>query len=176
MAERGDVAGLFQHLTACPRSWIDYPEVLPLLLKAVEVRATQQPAGFTDDLFHRILTFSTFLLLRCHLYAAKILDRQDCELQQRGSWEPSAALEGVMPHLLQLQQHLVEIMQAQATVQRLRELTRQKSLENQRLMNSSRKPLKSQSDPVAKQRRGTAGSNGKVPVNRLAGLVDFPLG
>lgn len=132
MAAAGDVVGLMQLMRTSQRTDIDFPVTFELLLVAVENRARAEPHLFTDEVLDQLITLTAYLLLRGQLYVNKLCCLSDQELQQRGRWQASPELAQAVAPLLELQQHFLSIATARASIDRLRELTRQKALENAR--------------------------------------------
>src|SRR5262245_8081958 len=74
MAERGDVAGVLAVLTGHPCfTIVCVPEGYGALLRAAEVAARTDPAGFAEVLFGRMVAFTAFVLLRNQALAARRL-------------------------------------------------------------------------------------------------------
>ena len=66
MAQEGDFQGLWRVLTDNKWSMIDQAECFRLLLQAIEVAARTDPRQFSAAIFNKILSFSSYLLLRTH--------------------------------------------------------------------------------------------------------------
>jgi hypothetical protein len=133
MAARGDVDGIFRILRDSDSCMISIPDVGKLLLRAVEARVQADPALLTEAVFRHILGFTTFLTLQAQIYASKIIRLHANETQVRGTIPPSEELRELLPELMSLQKHALEIAQIYAATQRLHQLTRRTQLEAERL-------------------------------------------
>jgi hypothetical protein len=119
MAREGDVQGLWHVLTENSWNMIDQPECFRLLLQAVEVAARTDPRQFSTALFTKILTFSSYLLLRTHFQLANLLDRHDARMRREGNLDVPREVSEALPALLQLQQHLAAMAESQARAARM---------------------------------------------------------
>lgn len=129
MASTGDVEGIWQILVTAQPAMIDWGEVFQLLLRAVEVRSRTDPAGFAEEMFSRMFSLTSYLTLRSHHHARRLIVRHDRSRRDCGAAELPRELELVLPRLIELQTHLAEIAHARASVARLWELARCKKLE-----------------------------------------------
>jgi hypothetical protein len=98
---------------------IDQPECFRLLLQAVEVAARTDPRQFSAALFTKILTFSSYLLLRTHFQLTSLLERHDARMRQDGSLPVPREVSEALPALLQLQEHLAAMAESQARAARM---------------------------------------------------------
>ena len=146
-ARTGNIDALWELLLSSGPAMLDMEATFKLLARAIEVRSRQDPAGFASDVFGRMLSLTTYLTLRTHLHAGRLIavyDRSDRPVAEL----PRELTELVLPRLLQLQQHLTEMLAVQATTARSWALTRQKEIENDRAAGSG-----GQSCPCASQHR-----------------------
>jgi hypothetical protein len=133
MAATGDVDGLWAIFRNADAASIDWEEVFGLFLRAIEVRCRADPALFAGEMLARVFGLTSFLVLRTHHYASRLIAVHDRSGRGRGSAElPRELTELVLPRLLELQTHLADIAHAQASVCRLWELAKCKRAENQR--------------------------------------------
>src|SRR5262249_11926055 len=127
MAQSGDVDGLWLLLTTSLPIMLDMEATFKLLARAIEVRSRQHPAGFASEVFSRLVSFTSYLLLRSHMYASRLLGQSD--RSGRGVAElPRELADVVLPRILQLQDHLGELLALQATTARSWALTKQKEI------------------------------------------------
>jgi hypothetical protein len=130
-ARTGDVEALWDVLVTTPTSLLDVGAVFRLLLRAAEVRARADPLRYAEDLFARMVGFTSYLLLRTQYYAAGLVAENDEVTRGRNPLGLSRELtQEIIPRLMTLQGHLAEILQAQAGTARLWQLARRKQLEN----------------------------------------------
>src|SRR5690242_3223346 len=85
MAQEGDFQGLWRFLTDNKWTMIDQAECFRLLLQALEVAARTDPRQFSAALFTKILSFSSYMLLRTHFQLTSLLDRHDACMRQQGN-------------------------------------------------------------------------------------------
>src|SRR5262249_30073049 len=129
MARTGDVDGLWRVLTTSVPGLFGVEETFQLLARAIQVRSRHAPAAFAAELYSRMVGFVGYLTMRTHLYAGRLVAVHD--RYGRGFAElPRELTELVLPRLVQLQEHLGELLSAQAATARLWALTRQKEIEN----------------------------------------------
>ena len=119
MAREGDFQGLWHILTENSWSMIDQPECSRLLLQAVEVAARTDPRLFSTALFTKILSFSSYLLLRTHFQLTSLLDRHDACLRTAGNLPVPREVTEALPALIQLQEHLAAMTESQARAARM---------------------------------------------------------
>jgi hypothetical protein len=119
MAREGDFQGLWHVLTDNSWNMLDQPECFRLLLQAIEVAARADPRQFSTALFTKILTFSSYLLLRTHFQLANLLDRHDTRLHRDGNLPVPREVSEALPALLQLQEHLAAMAESQARAARM---------------------------------------------------------
>jgi len=101
--------------------------VFGLFLRAIEVRCRADPALFAGEMLARVFGLTSFLVLRTHHHASRLIAVHDRSTRGRGSAElPRELMELVLPRLLELQTHLAEIAHAQASVCRLWALAKSK--------------------------------------------------
>jgi hypothetical protein len=138
-ARTGNVDALWGLLTSSGPAMLNMEATFKLLARAIEVRAREDPAGFSAEVFTRLVALTTYLTLRTHMHAGRLIavyDRAD-----RGVAElPRELTDLVLPRLVQLQEHLAELMAVQATTARSWALTRQKEIENGRAAGSGGQP------------------------------------
>jgi hypothetical protein len=130
MAAAGDVAGLWHILRTSKWSMSDHGELFRLLLQAIEVASSRDPATFAADVLARLVGLGTYLALRAQYAVLHAVDRAD---QPRGVAPAGlpAELERLLPRLYEIQGHLAELLVAQASAARLWELTLAKRTANE---------------------------------------------
>jgi hypothetical protein len=102
---------------------MDGEDVFRRLLQALEVRARQDAAGLSSEMFARMMAFSSFLWMRGADAIRQLLSAAD---QNNPSARPlpREVTEEQLPRLLDIQHHLAELALAQASTARLWELAR----------------------------------------------------
>jgi hypothetical protein len=132
MAECGDVEGIWKVLNDTPHSLLDVDKMFRLLLRAVEVAARDDPAGFAASTLARLISFTTYLTLRGQLWASRQAAGDQSMLGPGQPWFSRELATVVIPQLQEMQAQLADLLQAQASTARLWELARQKQRENER--------------------------------------------
>jgi hypothetical protein len=120
-ASAGAVEDLWNLLVNTPWDRIDREAVFKQLLQALEVRSRSDPERFAADVFERMTTLVTSLLLRCHLHLATCLEQHGRAVRMRAQPPgdlPAVAVETLIPRTLQLQEHLATLLLTQASVAR----------------------------------------------------------
>jgi hypothetical protein len=172
-AATGDLDGLLRLIAEQPGCLLDPDEPGRLLLQAIEVRAKQDPARFADELLTRMFAFSGYLLFRAQMYAASRIAQHDRDRGPRGLPDlADPALERCLARLLELQTHVAELSQAQASTARLWELTRQKKQENDQRERAARKRREPASENSALNGQAESANGHPAPANRLLGLFN----
>src|SRR5690242_5957266 len=77
MAVDGDVDGLWRILTETHWDLLDQGHCFRLLLRALENAVQRDPLRFTEALFGRMLSFTTFLVLRVHFRGLSLFRQFD---------------------------------------------------------------------------------------------------
>jgi hypothetical protein len=131
MAVSGDIDGLFSLLSISCCGDIDWEATFKLLTRAITVRSQRDPAAFVGEMYHRMHGFVSFLVLRSHICAGKLIAQHDRSMRGAATAELPRSLETVLPQLIELQQHLSEIASAQASTARSWALARGKQLANE---------------------------------------------
>jgi hypothetical protein len=129
-AEAGDVDALWHHLTQSDWAVIDGGDTFRQLLHALEVRARQDAAGLSSEMFARLMAFSYFVWFRGAFALRQTLSADQNNPSARPL--PREVTEEHLPRLLEIQVHLAELAQAQASTARLWELTKRKKGEEGR--------------------------------------------
>jgi hypothetical protein len=172
-ASAGDVENLWSVLVNTPWDRIDREAVFKQLLQALEVRSRSDPERFAAEVFERMTTLVTSLLLRCHLHLATCLEQHGQAVRMRGQPPgdlPAVAVESLIPRTLQLQEHLATLLLTQASVARQWTLIRKNR-------NKGDHAEASRPDEVRGHRRSKRPRGGPADANteglaadRLAGL------
>jgi hypothetical protein len=176
MAEAGDVEGLWQYLAVSDWTLFNHEETFRLLLRAIQVQSAQDPARFAQDIFSRLLGFTTCLVCRSHYYIAHQIRMADRLDQGRGTQPlPREVTHEYLPPLVALQGHLAELAQAQASTMRLWELARQRRLENDRIEHGRGRRRRHPPTFPPPDEKAVPTVADREPANRLAGLLgDLP--
>jgi hypothetical protein len=163
MAEAGDVDGLWEALHTEDHTGLAWRWLLDQLLQAVEVRCRQNPARFAGEMFARMMSLTSYLLLRTHFNATKLIRKHD--RSGRECWSgalPHELTEQVLPRLVEMQGHLAEVAHAQASVARLWGLVRSKRREIKRRGGTS----KGSDDHPTRQTPNNKGAQGGPAVDK----------
>ena len=174
-AEDGDVEAIWDVLAAARWDLIpDMEQVFSLLLRAINVRAERDTAGFAAETFTRMIGFNTYLLMRSQMYINLRLGQHGRSTRALGRPDFSlSAVAELIPGMLELQTALAETMAAQATTARAFELARAKRLECDRaegVKSGARQPAPRALAPA----NGAAASKDVADhtFNRITGLLD----
>jgi len=130
------------------------------------VRATRDPAGFTEMVHAEMSALVGYLVFRSHYLLRRVLRRHDESVQARGV-RPCDEAEAMMPHLIELHNHLAELLASRAATQRLVELTQRRRLAD----DNSSKPKRRQRRRVPKPRAKLSAPINEGPANRLNGIL-----
>jgi hypothetical protein len=137
------------------------------LLRSLDVASRQNPKEFAADMFESVIAFTSYLSLRLQYSCVHLIAGDD--RARRGPPALSRVLtEQLLPQLMELNRHLVEMAETQASTARLWELATSKSLENQQHIRQSDRKKRS-SRIQSSQVNGHTGTQNSV--NRLAGIL-----
>jgi hypothetical protein len=120
-AREGAVEDLWNVLVNTSWDRIDREAVFKQLLQALEVRSKSDPERFAADVFERMTTLVTSLLLRCHIYLVTSIEEHGRAVRMLAKPPgdlPAVAVERLIPRTLQLQEHLATLLLSQASVAR----------------------------------------------------------
>lgn len=171
MVRTGDVGGLMDML-ATMRSDIERAsEILKELGMAIGVRAQQDPEAFSREVYARMVALSSFLVLRCQYFVSLRIEAFSRAPWGMGRPDLPADIEASLARLRDLQEHVGELLQGQASVARSWALTRAKVREQERSRNRRGKNGRGRgSGRKSGDLETPAHTNGHSP-NRLAGLL-----
>src|SRR5262245_16626219 len=102
MARTGDVEGLWRVIVENNWTMVNQPECFDLLLRAVEVAARQDPTRFSRALLARMLSLTTYLVLRGHYYARTLLAQYDEAARPHGPLKLPRDVTDLIPRLIEL--------------------------------------------------------------------------
>ncbi len=175
-AEEGDVESLSRLIRDSRWDDIDQEETVRLLLKAVEVRGREDPEGFAALLMGQMVGFTAGLVFRSQRYVNIRVVEHARANRVRGPVDLTPdVVERLLPRTLELQHHLAELLQVQAGIARVRELTRTRRLENNRTDDPPERPRKT--GHAGRKGEGKGSSPGPldrdgVPSNRIDGYLN----
>ena len=137
-----------------------------LLQQAIEQRALQDPEQFAEHMYRRMTSFTAVLVYKAHWLMTISLRGHDQAVDQFGK-NPALSAEvlELLPHLIELQNHMLDLQQGHAATQRLRGLTRAKQLASESEKGRKRPPPK-------RRKVSPPPQTPFVPVNRLASLME----
>ena len=167
LAETGRYEDLLKQLAAIPWTMIDVEETWGLVLRAIEVRGQENPERLADDVLSRMVQFTSYLLMRTHFIVGLRISQHDHALRTHGHADFSSdVLTKHIPMLVELQGHVADLIQTQATVIRLRQLARRGKIKNDRAERATTRQARrsAKPDPVAVRQPGPACPNGKLVV------------
>src|SRR5579885_2928754 len=84
-AREGDFHNLWQILVTAEWGLIDQAECFQLLLQTVEVAVRTDPRRFSADIFAKMMSFTSYLLLRTHFQLGAVLERHDVGMRTLGA-------------------------------------------------------------------------------------------
>jgi hypothetical protein len=119
MAHEGDVAGLWQVLTETPWAEFDQAKVFQLLLRAIDAAVRKDPVRFSEDAFAGMAGFGVYLILRGEFYVRTLIAQQDASGRSRRALSLPDEVVDMLPRLVELQQHVGAILEAQARAARM---------------------------------------------------------
>ncbi len=138
-ARSGDVDAIWGEITTKHFSMVDQEELFALLLRALDVRS-RDPEAFAAENFTRMIGFVSYLTLRAGFYVNHRIARHGHATRDNGPADfPPEVAEKLIPRLMDLQGHLTELMQAQATTARSWELIHAKRAEKDRVVGGDDK-------------------------------------
>jgi hypothetical protein len=174
LAETGRYEELLRQLAAIPWTMIDVEETWRLVLRAIEVGSREDAEGFADDVLNRMVQFTSYLLVRTHFIVGLRISQHDHTLRTHGHVDFSPdVLTKHIPMLVELQGHVADLIQTQAAVIRLRQLSRRGKIKNDRAERATTRQARryAKPDPVSICQPEPACPNGK-PVGRNDRPVD----
>jgi len=165
-AAEGNIDALFDAFLNQRRLLKD-AQMHQLLQQAIEQRALQDPEQFAEHMYRRMTSFTAVLVYKAHWLMTISLRGHEQAIDQFGK-TPALCAEvlELLPHLIELQNHMLDLQQGHAATLRLQGLTRAKQLASE-----SEKGRKRRSRPKRRKVSSPA-QTPVVPVNRLAGLME----
>ncbi len=143
MVQEGDFQGLWQELLDEKWSLIDQAECFRLLLQSVEVAARTNPRQLSADMFAKTISFCSYLLLRTHFQLGTLFARHDECMRSMGDLPVPREITEALPALMQLQEHLAVMLEAQARAARMWQLadkTRRGDIQSETIARSDPEP------------------------------------
>jgi hypothetical protein len=130
MAEAGDFEGLFKAYHESMPVLYDVDLFFPLLQRAIDVAASEDPSRFSQRIFSGAISFMALLGLRAQMTAEKALARLD---HGRGTrvedyWLQEGPVRTVLNGLQEIQVQLANLLHAQASTARTWQLVKQRQL------------------------------------------------
>jgi hypothetical protein len=141
LAEAGKYEELVTILKETHPSILDFEEIWSFVLRAMEVRARQDPERFAADVYASMVSFTSYMAMRARFF----LDRR---LLHQGEAVRAGDPAGIDPHvyedhlpkLVELQGHVAELLQGQATTARSWQMARRGRIENDKAERASSRP------------------------------------
>ena len=122
--EEGNVGAFLDLIHGKAWSLFSIHEQLRNLQRACEVKAMKDPAGFSGDMFARVVAFNAFLVLRSQLLVEeRIVGRGELPSTPTIADFSNDVAERLLPRLMEMQRGLAEILVAQAKAARVWTLT-----------------------------------------------------
>ncbi|MDG3005476.1 hypothetical protein [Paludisphaera mucosa] len=132
-AYAGDVDAVWNELVSRDVSLFGLEDAFEQLGRAIEVRCGGDPARFAAETFARMISFTTYMMMRCSFYINTRISGAARSRRQFGPSEPPQDVsESLLPRLLDIQEHVAGLLEAQARVARLWTLADAKRDENAR--------------------------------------------
>jgi hypothetical protein len=194
LAEEGRYEELMKILEETHPSILEVEQIWSFVLRAMEVRARQDPERFAADMYAGMVSFSSYMAMRArHFLGRRILHQGEAVRAGDPAGIDPHIFEDHVPKLVELQGHVAELLQGQAATARSWQLARRGMIENDKAERASSRPPRMLSaeaaapseaapaqdaadpertgEPVVLNGHPTAThANGK-PTNRLEGLL-----
>lgn len=130
MAAAGDVEGLWDVIRQADWGMVDLQHCFKLLMRAIEKRSCERAHEFSEMMFPRMLSLTSFLMFRAHFIVHNQFEQYDRAMQSQGPPAFPPKLEDIHPRLFELQRHVGELLETRARTSRLWELARIKRRKN----------------------------------------------
>lgn len=173
MAEAGDVAGILELLGTMRADADRANDILKELGMAIGVRAGMDPEGFSRDVYARMVAMTAHLLFRSQFFVDRRIQAYSRAPWGMGRPDLPSDIEAALARLRDLQGHVGELLQGQAAVARMWELTRAKRLENDGAGDQAVTRSRGRKDrrPTEARKKPTPHVNGHQG-NRISDLLD----
>ena len=173
--EEGKIDPFVDLIRKMPWSMISIAEQLRNLQLACEVKARDDPAAFSEEVFARVVAFNSFLVLRTQLFVAeRVVGRGELPCTPAIVDLSNDVAERLLPRLVEMQRALAEILVAQAKAARVWSLTRAKEAQADRAVEADRKAPdrpRSSGGKAARSRPDVANARAEGPPD---GVVPLP--
>ncbi len=173
--EEGNIDPFLDLIRRMPWSMVSIGEQLRNLQLACEVKARRDPAAFSEEVFSRVVAFNAFLVLRSQLFVAdRVVGRGELPSTPAIVDLSNDVVERLLPHLVEMQRGLAEILVAQAKAARAWGLTRAKEAQADRAVAADRKAPdrpRSSGRKAARSRPNVANARAEGPPD---GVVPLP--
>lgn len=130
LAEAGDVDAIWAILSNTNWTMLNLEDMFGLLLRALEVSGRNDPVGHSERLFQRMLAFVACLTMRSQYYIGRVLKGHDqCSKGGRAAiFLPHDLTQEHLGQILDLQNHLADLLESQARSARLWGLARRRAV------------------------------------------------
>lgn len=122
--DAGDVEGLWQ--TICEAHWgyVDLQHCFKMLMRALETASRERAAEFSETMFSRMLSLTSFLTYRAHFIVYNQIEQYDRAMASHGPPGFPPKFDEIQPRLFEPQRHVGELLETRARTCRLWELAR----------------------------------------------------
>lgn len=130
--QRGDILGFMTALAATGAD-VDYAAEFQRLLEMIKSRQQRDREGLLSDVLDNSLALVGWCLLRMNQHLVTCMEKSDkADKYHRHSQPPTIITETLLPKIVEVSRHLLEIELTRVSLQRQRELVRAKKIENDR--------------------------------------------
>jgi hypothetical protein len=141
LAEAGKYEELEAILKETHPSILDVEEIWSFVLRAMEVRARQDPQRFAADIYAGMVSFSSYMAMRArHFLGRRLLHQGEAVRAGDPAGVDPHTYDDHVPKLVELQGHVAELLQGQAATARAWQLARRGKIENEKAERASSRP------------------------------------
>jgi hypothetical protein len=164
LAEVGKYEELEAILKETHPSILDVEEIWSFVLRAMEVRSRQDPERFSADIYAAMVSFSSYMAVRArHVLGRRLLHQGEAVRAGDPAGIDPHLYEDHLPKLVELQGHVAELLQGQATTARSWQMARRGRIENDKAERASSRPTRMLSAEVAAPSEATPAQDATDP-------------
>jgi hypothetical protein len=150
LAEAGKYEELVKILKVTDWSILNVDEIWGLVLRAMEVRAKQDPERFAADIYAEMVSLSSYMVMRAQFFLSRRILHQGQTMRagDHAGIDPHIYQDHI-PKLVELQEHVDELFQGQAATARAWQLARRGKIKNDKAERASSRPPRKLTAEVA---------------------------